>query len=89
MRIDFVRRTVHDVDATAIGLPARNAGGEMLVGIGNTPVMFFLVFVLFRVRSGIAALPESFDKVIALFIVGKLFEGGSFLVGNDPDHVLV
>ena len=36
--------------------------------------MFFLIFVLFGVRSGIAALPESFNKIVALFIVGKLFE---------------
>ena len=89
MRIHFVRRTIHDVHAAAIGLPARNASGEMLVGVGNTPIVLFLVFVLFRIRSGVPALPESFDEIIALFIVGKLFEGSPFLIGNDPDNILI
>src|SRR5271170_3942466 len=61
----------------------------MLVGICDPPVMLFFVFVLFRVGSGVAALPESFNEVVALFVVGKLFEGGPFLVGDNPDHVLV
>src|SRR5208283_2331579 len=89
MRIDFVRRTVHDVHTAAIGLPARNASSKMLVGVGYAPVVLFLVFVLFRIRSGVAALPESFNEIIALFIVGKLLECGSFLVGDNPDYVLV
>ena len=48
MRLDFVRRAEHDVDAAAVGLPARNAGGEMLVGVGDAPVVLFLEFVLYR-----------------------------------------
>jgi hypothetical protein len=35
----------------------------MFVGIGNAAVVFFLVFILRRVRSGIAAQPELLDKL--------------------------
>ena len=61
----------------------------MLVGVGNAPVMLFLVFVLFGVWSRVAALPESFNKVVALFVVGKLFKGRTFFVADDPDYVLI
>src|ERR1700733_4104357 len=89
MRIDFVSRTVHDVDAAAVAFPARNSSGKMLVGVGDAPVVFFFVFVLFGVRSGVAAQPELLNKVVALFVVGELLKGGSFLVGDNPDYVLV
>jgi len=61
----------------------------MLIGIGDTPVVLFLVLVLFGVRRGIAALPERFNKVVAFLVVRILLEGGSFLVGDDPDYVLI
>ena len=51
--------------------------------------MFFLVFVLFRVWRGIAALPEGFNKVVALFVVGKLLKGGPLLVADNVSHILV
>src|ERR1700722_461605 len=89
MRINLIRRTVHDVHAAAIGLPPRNTRGKMLVGISNAAVMFFLVFVLFGVRSWVAPLPECFDKVIALFVIRKLLECRALFIGNDPNHILV
>ena len=61
----------------------------MLVGVRDAPVVLFLVFVLFGIRRGVAALPESFNEVVAFFVVRELLEGGSFLVGDDPDYVLV
>ena len=39
MRIDLIGRTPDDVDATAVGLAAGDAGGKVLVGVGETPVM--------------------------------------------------
>ena len=89
MRLDFIRLAEHDVDAAAICFPARNAGCKMLVRIGNALVMFFLEFVLFGVRRGIAALPEGFNKVIALFVVGQLLEGRAFFIGDDVGDVFV
>ncbi len=89
MRVDFVRRAVHDVNTPAVGFPARNSRSEMLIGISDAAVVFLFVFVLFRVRRGVAALPEGFNKVVAFFVVRELLKGGSFLVGNDPNYVLV
>jgi hypothetical protein len=89
MRIHFVCRTIHDVHAATVRLPPGNAGGKVLVGIGNATVVLFFVFVLFGIGSGVAALPERFNKVVAFFVIGKLFERGSLLVGDDPDHVFV
>ncbi len=89
MRLDFIGLAVHDVDAAAIGLPAGHAGGEMLVGVGDALVVLFLIFVLFGVGGGIAALPEGFNEVVALFVVRELLEGGALFVGDDVDDVLV
>src|SRR5581483_10947426 len=89
MRLDFVRLAEDDVDAPAIGLPAGNASREMLVGISDALVVFLFEFVLFGVRRGIAALPESLDEIVPLFVVGQLFEGGPLLIRDDVGHILV
>src|SRR5437868_13892547 len=89
MRIDFIRLAENDVDAATIGLPTRDARGEMLVGVGNTLVVFFLKFVLFGVRRGIAALPKRFNKIVAFFVIGQLLESRPFFIGDDVSNVLV
>src|SRR5262249_33583441 len=55
----------------------------------NAPIVLFFVLVLDRVGSGIAAQPELLDKLVALFVVGKLLERGALFVGDDPPDVLV
>src|SRR5262249_52015338 len=52
-------------------------------------IVLFFELVFDGVGRGIAALPEGFDELIALFVVGELFKGGAFFVGDDPTHVLV
>src|ERR1039458_2205504 len=89
MRFHLVGRTIHDVDAAPVTLPARNSRRKRLIVIRDAAVMFFLVLVLFGVGRGVAALPEGFNKVLAFFVVRELFEGCSFLVGDDPDYVFV
>ena len=89
MRINLVRLAKHDVDSAAIGLPSRDARREVLVGIRNPLVVLFLVFVFFGVRRGIAPLPESFNEVVALFIVRELLESCSLFIGDDVNHVFV
>ena len=89
MGFDFIRLAIHDVHAAAIGLPAGDAGSEMLVGVGDALVVLFFVFVLFSVGRGITTLPESFDEIVALFVVRELLEGGTFLVADNPDYVLI
>jgi len=84
MRLDLVRRTKNDVSATAIGLPSRDAGGEMLVRIRNTPIVFFFEFVLDGIGGGVATQPEALDEVVALLVVGKLLESVALFVCDDP-----
>ena len=56
MRLDFVRRAPHDVNPAAIGFPAGNARGVMLVGIGDAAIVLFLkVFSTDRGRDRGAA----------------------------------
>src|SRR5262249_7652360 len=80
---------VHDVHAAAVGLPSRNARRKVLVGVGNTTVVLFLELVFDRVRSRIAALPEGFDELVALFVIRELLESRPLLVGNNPADILV
>src|SRR5690349_12754355 len=89
MRFHLVSGTVHDVNAAAVGLPSGNSGGKMLVGVGYAPVKLVLVRVVHAVRSGVAALPELLDKLIALFVVAQFQKSFALLVGNDPAYVLV
>ena len=89
MRVDFVGLAEHDVDTAAVSSPARHASGKMLVGIGDTLVVFFFEFVLFGIRRRIAALPEGFNEVVALLIIGELLKGSAFFVSNDVGDVLV
>jgi len=69
MRLDFIGLAEYDVDAATIGLPSRDTGSEVLVGVGDALVVLFLIFVLFGIGSGVAALPERLNEVVALFVV--------------------
>src|SRR5664280_410525 len=89
MGLNLVGGTEHDVNASAVAAPAGYPRRKMFVGIGNAAVVFFLVFVLRRVGSGIAAQPELLDKLVALLVVGELLESGHFLPSDDPTHVFV
>src|SRR5262249_35231841 len=60
--IDAIGLAVHDVDPTAISAPARHAGGEVLIGIGDAPVVLFFVLVFRSVGCGITATPEIFNE---------------------------
>jgi hypothetical protein len=75
VRLDFVRRAPEDVDVAAIGFPAGDAGGEAFVGVGDAAVVLFAVGVFGGVRVGIAAAPEVFDVLLALFVGGETQEG--------------
>src|SRR5712692_5068905 len=89
MRFNFIRRAIHDVDLAAISLPAGNAGGEMLVGVRDATVVLVFKFVFCSIRGWIAALPESFDELLALFLVRELFESCALFVRDNPAHILV
>ena len=89
VRVDRVRLAEGDIDVAAIRLPARLAGGKVLVGIGDAPVVLFAEFVLRRIRIGVAAQPELLDEGVPLLVVAQVLEGLALFVGDDPGHVLV
>ena len=89
MGVNLVGWTPRDINASAVGSPARHPRREVFVGVGNAAVVLFLEFILRRVRSWIAAQPELLDKLVPLFVVGKLFKGGHFFRSDDVNHVLV
>src|ERR1035438_5808688 len=78
-----------DVDAAAVGLPARDAAGEMFIGIRDAPVVLLFEFVLYRAGSRIAAQPELLDEALAFGIGLETFECGSFVVSDDVGDILV
>ena len=88
MRLDLVRRTVDDVNAAAIGFPSGNAGREVFVRIRDAAIVLFFEFVFDGVGRGIAARPERFDELVALFVVRELLECSPLFVGDDPADVL-
>ena len=73
----------------AIRLPARLAGGKVLVGVGDAPVVLLAELVLRRIRIGVAAQPELLDEGVALLIVAQALEGFALFVGDDVGHFLV
>src|SRR5205814_544672 len=75
VRLLFVRRPVDDIDLAAIGLPSRNYSvGEVFVGIRNAPIVLFFVFIFDGARSGVAALPELLDEMLALLACSQELE---------------
>src|SRR5207248_3427528 len=82
VRVDLVRFAIHDVHATTISFPSRNAGCEVLVGISDTRVMLFFEFVFYRIGRGITPRPEGFNEVVAFFGVRELLECRLLFIGD-------
>src|SRR5581483_8510569 len=89
MGFDFVGLSKDDVNTAAIGFPSWDASCKVLVGVGDALVVLFLILVLFGVGRRVAALPERFDEVVALFVIRELLEGGTFFIGDDVNDVFV
>src|ERR1051326_2111200 len=88
--LNFVRLSQRDVDAPAVGLPAEDfAVPEILVGVGEAPVVFGAVAVVPRRRVRVTPLPELLDEALALGVAAEEKERLPFLRGDDIKHVLV
>ncbi len=61
----------------------------MLVSIGDALVVFLAEFVFVRVRIGIAAAPELFDKPFALVVGRKFLESFALFFGDDVSDVFL
>src|SRR5215217_7466879 len=88
MRLNLVRLSKLDVDASAIGHTARLAGREVLVCISDALEEFQLEFVLFTVRIRVAAAPEVFDKLFALFVCVEFGPRVAFGLREDQIYVI-
>src|SRR5262249_15436592 len=89
MRFDLIGLAEHDIDAPAIGLPSRDAAGEMFVGVGDALVIFFAVFVDVGVGIRIAVEPEPFDELLALVVGLEIVEDLALLIRDDPADVFI
>src|SRR3954462_879988 len=89
MTFDFIRLAVDDVDAAAVGLPAGNAGGVVLVRVGDAFVVFLAIFIFIGVRIRIAPAPEFFDEPFAFFVGFEFLERLPLFIGDDVGDVLV
>ena len=89
VRLNLIRRAELDIHLPAIGLPARDAGWEVLVGIRHTTVVFFFELILYGIWGRVAALPKRLNELVALFVIGELLEGGALFVGDNPPDVFV
>lgn len=89
MRVNFIRRTIADIDAAAVGLPARLTRCKVLVGKCEPAIMFFLELVLRRAGGRIAARPELLDEMLPLLVCVQTLKRGLLFVSNDVEHVLV
>ncbi len=82
--VNAVGLAVHDVDAPAVRLPARESRGIVLIGILDAAVVLFLVLIFRGVGRGIAPLPELFDEYVPFRVVAQLLERGLLFISNDP-----
>src|SRR5579859_5274843 len=73
----------------AIRLPSRFARREMLIGVGDAPVVLLAELVIRRIRIGIAPQPELLDEGIPLLVVAQALEGLGLFVGDDPGYILI
>ena len=88
VRVNRGGRSVDDVDMAAIRLPSGNGGCEMLVGIGDAPVVFGLGRVSRDFGCGVTAFPELLNKLIAFVIIWQREEGRALLGSYDPENIL-
>ncbi len=89
MGFNLVRLAPGDVDAAAVGLPARNTRGIVFVGISDALVVLLTKLVLIGVRIRIAPAPELFNKALALVVGFEFLKGLTLFIGNDVSDVLV
>ena len=85
----FISRPVHDVDSPAIRLPARNPGGEMLVGVSDAAVVLLFEFIFLAAGIRIAPIPKILNKRLFLFVSRELLERIPLFFGDDVGDFLV
>src|SRR5262249_18268118 len=85
--LDLDRRAEHDVDATAVRLPSRDAARELVVRVGDAPVMLLAGVVALPVCR--ASHPELLDERVSLLRSAELRKDGPLVIRDDVGDVLV
>src|SRR5256712_4973552 len=52
MRLNLIRRPVDYIDSAAVAFPAGDTGGEVLVGVGDAPVILLFRLAFYGVKGG-------------------------------------
>ena len=86
---DLIRRSMNDVDPAPIGHPARLSAGKALVGVGDPPVVLFLVLVDGGPQVRVAPAPELLDELLLLLHGAEVVEHVQLFIGDDVDDVLL
>jgi len=86
---DLVGRPEHDIGSAAVGLPAGHCLRKVDVCVCNASIMLDLEFVYKSARHWIAALPELFYELVAVFVLRQTKEGGSLFIGDNPAYILI
>ena len=89
MRFHRIRLAPGNVCTAAVCFPTWNSRCVVLVCICDSLVILLAIFVFFRVRIRIAAAPEIFDKVLALFIGRQRIERPLLFLRDDIGHVRI
>jgi len=87
--VPFIRRAKHNVDAAPVRLPTRYRRPEVIVGVLDTPVVFFFVLVFGRPRSGVPAQPELLDKMVALLISPEPSKDNALQIVDDLSDIFI
>ena len=87
--VDIGWWAVGNVNPSSVGCPSVDSRFEMIVGVGNAPVVLFLEFVKSCARVGVAPTPELFDKIFLFLGAGKLFKNRFLLSANNVNDMFI
>src|SRR5689334_21721280 len=88
MRLNLVWLAPDNVNAAAIGFPARDARRKVFVGIGQAAVVFLFGCIDRRLRVGIALVPKNLDELLALLVRGEFQECFALVRRNDVHNLV-
>src|ERR1700735_1375752 len=89
VRLNFIGRTPHDVDSSAVSFPTGYTRGEVLVRVCDSTIVLLFECVVGRIGVGITALPKLLDELLAFLVGSKVKKRTAFFRGYDVNDVLV
>jgi hypothetical protein len=84
-----VRLSIHDPDASAIGLPSGDSRSKVLIRVSDALVIFLFKLVLVRVGIGIATAPKLLNESLSFVVRRQLLKSLSLFLRDDVRNILV